>query len=279
MSVTVTNMVSSPARLGCRSIRGLFVDEPSLKFIIEYDGSVYHGWQRQPGLRTVQGDLEAAFETLLRAPVAVHGQGRTDSGVHAEGQVAHVILPGLEMSLEKLVKHLNGIIGPTCTIRKIEIAPPGFHARFSAVERRYRYQIIREYSPLRRTTHWFVEGQLDLPVIERAMEACLGEHDFGMFCSPRRDSRHTRCTVSHFSGEAEGAYLVLRIAADRFLHNMVRRLAGEMVALGQGQHSIGNFLERLDRPGPGEGGRTAPPHALYLEEVRYPDLTGGEQGV
>ncbi len=255
------------------------MDERSLKITLEYDGSVYHGWQRQPGLRTVQGDLEAALETLLRTPVAVRGQGRTDSGVHAEGQVAHVIVPGLEMDLVNLRKHLNGIIGPTCFIREIEIAPPGFHARFSAVERRYRYQIICEYSPLRRATHWFVKGQLDLPVIERAMVACLGEHDFGMFCSPRNDGKHTRCTVSLFSGDEDGIYLVLRIAADRFLHNMVRRLAGEMVALGQGRRSYEEFLNRLDRPGPGEAGLTAPPHALFLEEVIYPDRPDGGPGI
>jgi tRNA pseudouridine38-40 synthase len=251
------------------------VDERTVKLTLEYDGAAYHGWQRQAGVRTVQGDLEAAIETVLRVPVTVHGQGRTDSGVHAEGQVAHVSLPAAAIDLDRFRKHLNGIIGPTCTIRHIEFAPPGFHARYSAVERRYRYQITVEFSPLRRTTHWFVKGDLDLTLMERAMAACLGEHDFGMFCAPRRDLKHTRCTVSYFSGTTDGAELFLRIAADRFLHNMVRRLAGEMVAVGRGRRTFEEFRARLDRPGPGEAGLTAPPHALFLEEVRYPDQPAG----
>jgi tRNA pseudouridine38-40 synthase len=181
-----------------------------------------------------------------------------------------VVLPPDTLELVKLQKHLNGILGPTCFVRELVPVPDGFHARFSAVERCYRYQLIRRFSPLRRATHWFVESDLDLEVIDRATTASRGEHDFGMFCAHSRQMAHTRCTVSAFSTDLDPPYLVFRIAADRFLHHMVRRLVGEMVLLGQGRRTLQEYLARLDQPGPGEAGLTAPPHALFLEEVRYP---------
>ncbi|MFC1628111.1 tRNA pseudouridine(38-40) synthase TruA [Gemmatimonadota bacterium] len=269
-------MVSSNSTRMDRSIRGLPLEEQPVKITLEYDGAAYCGWQRQPVVRTVQGDLEQALATVLRTPVTVLGQGRTDSGVHAESQVAHLFLPDPSIDLDDLRKHLNGIMSPTCTVRQMVLAPSGFHARFSATGRRYRYQIIREFSPLRRTTHWFVEGDLDLDVVERGMEACLGEHDFGMFCSHSQDLEHTRCTVLSFSMDRDGTCLTFRIAANRFLHNMVRRLAGEMVVLGRGKRSFDHFMMRLDEPGPADAGLTAPPHALFLEQVIYPDMVAGD---
>ena len=252
------------------------MDEQPVKITLEYDGAAYCGWQRQPEVRTVQGDLEQALATVLRKTVAVYGQGRTDSGVHAESQVAHVILSDPSIDLEGLRKHLNGIMSPTCTVREMLLAPPGFHARFSAIGRRYRYQIIREYSPLRRLTHWFVVGDLDLEVMERGMQACQGEHDFGMFCSHSQDLEHTRCTVSGFEMDSDMACLTFRIAANRFLHNMVRRLVGEMVVLGRGKRTLDDFMARLDEPGPADAGLTAPPHALFLEQVIYPGTAVGD---
>ncbi|MFC1499876.1 tRNA pseudouridine(38-40) synthase TruA [Candidatus Zixiibacteriota bacterium] len=252
------------------------MEDLPVKIILEYDGAAYSGWQRQPEVRTVQGDLEEALATVLRTAVTVHGQGRTDSGVHAEAQVAHVILTDPEVDLDDLRKHLCGIMSPTCTVREMVFAPPGFHARFSAIGRRYRYQIIREYSPLRRSTHWFVEGDLDLDVIQRSMEACLGDHDFGMFCSHSQELKHTRCTVSSFSMDRGDATLTFRITANRFLHNMVRRLAGEMVVLGRGKRSFDEFVTRLDDPGPADAGLTAPAHALFLEQVIYPQWGAGD---
>jgi len=259
-----------------RSIQELLLDEHPVKITLEYDGEAYCGWQRQTEVRTVQGDLEQALATVLRTAVTVYGQGRTDSGVHAEAQVAHIFLADPGIDLKKLRRHLNGILGPTCTVREMVIAQPGFHARFSAIGRRYRYQIIREYSPLRRATHWFVDGDLNLDVMERGMEACPGEHDFGMFCSHSQDLEHMRCTVSTFSMDREPAFLTFRIAANRFLHNMVRRLVGEMVLLGQGKRTYDDFIARLDKPGPGDAGLTTPPHALFLEEVIYPDTAAGD---
>ncbi len=245
--------------------------ETVLKLVLEYDGAAYHGWQVQPGLRTVQADLERALSVILRTPVAVVGQGRTDRGVHAEAQTAHVVLPAGYPDLDDLRRRLNGLLGGTCAVRALTWAPPGFHARYSAGARRYRYQITRTPSPLRRTTHWHVHGPLDLTLIREMLPLCLGEHDFGHFCSHRSGSDHTRCTVTAFTLEEQGTELTFRIAANRFLHHMVRRLVGEMVQLGRGVHSPVFFRERLDAPGPAAKGLTAPPQGLFLEDVIYPE--------
>lgn len=242
-----------------------------VKITLEYDGSAYHGWQRQTDQRTVQGELEKALSLLRRTTIPVVGQGRTDSGVHAEAQVAHAFLDSDDIDLNDLRKRLNGLLGATCAVRKLELAPEGFHARYSALARHYRYQIIQELSPLRRASHWYVESELALNPIRLAMAMCEGEHDFGTFCSHSQEMANTRCNVSAFTLDAAKPMLNFHIVADRFLHNMVRRLVGEMVTLGRGLYTIEDFRERLDSEGPAEHGLTAPPHGLYLAKVVYPE--------
>lgn len=241
-----------------------------VRLLLEYDGTAYHGWQRQPDVSSVQGTLEDAFSTVLRDRVRVVGQGRTDAGVHAEGQTAHVDLPGEGHDLHALMRRLNGMLRPSCALLELEQAAPDFHARFHAVERRYRYQLVLRPSPLRSRTHWEVRGPLDEAAMRLLMEEVVGEHDFGAFCSHSQERAHTRCVVRHFRLEGDGVERTFRIAADRFLHNMIRRLAGDLVAVGRGRRSARQVLELLDRPGPSREGRTAPAHGLVLEEVLYP---------
>jgi tRNA pseudouridine38-40 synthase len=237
---------------------------------LEYDGSAFHGWQRQPGLRTVQAELEGALETVLRQPIPVVGQGRTDAGVHAEGQTAHACLPeGCDPG--QLQRRLNGLLGPDCAVVAVRPVSESFHARYSALERVYRYRIVRCPSPLREPTHWRVEGPLDLAGVGRVLPAFLGEHEFGCFCAHHRPMAHTRCTVRVFTLAVEGTVLTFRIAANRFLHNMVRRLVGDLIEVARGRWSEAEVVGRLDRPGPATQGRTAPPHGLVLEQVIYSD--------
>jgi tRNA pseudouridine38-40 synthase len=246
------------------------VSERQLKITLEYDGAGFHGWQIQPGQLTVQGALEKALTTVLRRPVSVMGQGRTDSGVHAAGQVAHALLDSDETDLVDLRRRLNGLLGPSCAVRELSWAPDGFHARYSAIERQYRYQITREPAPLLRNTHWLVEGALDLESMRAAMPLFTGEHDFGCYCSHSREMVHTRCVVSAFTLGEYGTILTFRIAADRFLHNMIRRIVGELVQLARGKIDQGTIEERIGSPGPADSGLTAPPHGLILEQVVYP---------
>lgn len=243
--------------------------DQTLKITLEYDGAAYHGWQVQPGLATVQGAVEAALKTVLRRDVPVIGQGRTDGGVHAEGQVAHVMLDARGLNTEVLRRRLNGLLGPACAILELEWAAEGFHARYSAIERRYRYQIVRRPSPLRRNTHWLIESAIDPDRMSAALPLFTGEHDFGAYCSHSREMTHTRCVVSAFTLAEKGPILTFRIAANRFLHNMVRRIVGDLVALGRGTIDLDVIATRIDSAGPAEHGFTAPPHGLVLEEVRY----------
>ncbi|MFO7767446.1 MAG: tRNA pseudouridine(38-40) synthase TruA [bacterium] len=242
-----------------------------VRLLMEYDGAAYSGWQRQPDAHTVQGAVEEALATILREPVTVFGQGRTDAGVHAEGQAAHADLPGEGHVLERLKRRLNRILRPSCALLRLDRAPPDFHARFHAAERRYRYQVVLRPSPLRHRTYWEVRGPLDEVAIRSLMGAVLGEHEFGAFCSHSQERAHTRCVVRAFTLEGDGAERTFRIAADRFLHNMVRRLVGDLVAVGRGRRPADQVLERLDSPGPARDGLTAPAHGLILEEVVYPD--------
>ena len=241
----------------------------SLKITLEYDGAAYHGWQVQPEKRTVQGELEKAFSLILGGEIPVTGQGRTDAGVHAEGQIAHAVLDSVDVDLEKLRKSLNGLLKPDCTVKELVMVPEGFHARYDAIARHYRYQITLEQSPLLRRTHWFVKWKLDVDLIRPAIEMCHGEHDFGAFCSHSREYAHTRSVVETFTLDEDGTIIIFRIIANRFLHNMVRRLIGEMIMLGRGFHGIERFSSTLDTPGPATGGLTAPAHALFLEKVVY----------
>ena len=241
-----------------------------VRLLLEYDGSAYHGWQQQPDVDTVQGAVEEALRTVLRDEVRVVGQGRTDAGVHAEGQTAHADLPGEEHDLDALRRRLNGLLRPSCALLALEEVPPDFHARFHASERRYRYQIVLRPSPLRYRSHWEVRGPLDEMAMTPVMDAVLGEHDFGAFCAHSQEWTHTRCVVRAFTLEGDGAERTFRIAADRFLHSMVRRLVGDLVAVGTGRRSAEQVLERLDTPGPARDGLTAPAHGLVLERVTYP---------
>lgn len=237
---------------------------------LEYDGSDYHGWQRQREEPTVQGELERALETVLRERVGVTGQGRTDAGVHAEAQTAHADLPE-DTDLEGLRRRLDGLLGPSCTVRRIIPVASGFHARFGALSRTYRYQIVRRPSPLRRRTHWLVAGPLDLERVGAALPLLLGEHDFGWYGRHSREMDHTRCDVRQFVLDGSEDLLTFRITANRFLHNMVRRLVGELVELARGRWELDDLAARIDHPGPAEAGLTAPAHGLVLERVEYPD--------
>jgi tRNA pseudouridine38-40 synthase len=241
--------------------------------VIEYDGTGFAGWQVQPGQRTVQGVLEDAAADLAGAPVAVAGAGRTDAGVHALGQAANLSL-ALGMEPATIASALNARLPDDLLIRSAEIVPADFHARFSAVSRKYVYLIGAEASPLWRHRRWHVRISLDPGAMREAAGLLEGEHDFSSFCLTGSEPEHHRCRVSRISLEwvpEHGGMHVLRIEANRFLRGMVRSIVGTLVDVGRGRTSperFGSILEANDR---GEAGATAPPHGLYLTEVTYPN--------
>jgi len=242
-----------------------------LKVTLEYDGTEFAGWQVQPGERTVQGVLEAAFSDLEGGPVAVTGAGRTDAGVHALGQVASVE-SGLALPAGAVAAALNARLPDDLLVRSVEEAPPGFHARYSAVSRRYLYLIGLSPSPLWRRHRWLVTYDLDRDRMGEAARHLEGERDFSSFAIAGSEPNHHRCRVSLVSLEWEpryGGMIAFRMEANRFLRGMVRSIVGTLVEVGRGRTApadIPGVLAALDRSA---AGPTAPPWGLYLERITY----------
>ncbi len=243
---------------------------------LAYDGHGFHGWQVQPDRRTVQGELVRCLKRLIPLEGLPPGAGRTDRGVHARGQVASFPLSDPAL-FERIERALPRMVPADMAIRRCRLVPPGFHARHSARGRRYRYSIIRERNPFLRHTHLLVTAPLDVPAMEEAARALLGEHDFSSFCkASSREEGKTRCRVDRVQWLSDGPELVLEIRADRFLHSMVRVIVGTLLEIGRGRRppeAIRSILEARSRQA---AGRTAPAHGLCLEEVDYGDFDRGD---
>ena len=259
-----------------------------LRLDLAYDGTDFHGWATQPGLRTVQGLLEEALARVLRLDgVAVTCAGRTDTGVHARGQVVHVDVEGeavvraagrsAETPPRALLRRLNGVLPPDVRVRAVVEAPDGFDARFSAVWRRYAYRIADRpclVDPLVRRNVLAWSRPLDLAAMNLAAEGLVGEHDFAAFCR-RREGATTIRTLLDLSWERDEAGLaVARVRADAFCHTMVRSLVGVMLPVGEGRRPASWAADVLAARVRDPGVTVAQPHGLTLEEVAYPDADG-----
>jgi tRNA pseudouridine38-40 synthase len=260
---------------------------------IAYDGTNFHGFAKQPGKRTVAGEISDALRTLFSLDPPIVCAGRTDAGVHAVAQVAHADLDEKTLAsrfrfderatsreLPELARSLDALVGPEVSIWRALVAPEGFDARRSASSRRYRYEIAmsRRPDPLRRTASWHVSAQLDLSAMRIAIDALLGEHDFAGFCRrPQNDDGgpiRRRVIDARLDTTAHDG-LVFEIEANAFCHQMVRSIVGTLVASGRGLRRPSEVMRLLaagDRSGAVD---PAPPCGLYLVAVRYPEaLTG-----
>jgi len=241
---------------------------------LAYDGTAFLGWAQQPGRRTVQGVLQDALGVLTGAdPPRVGVAGRTDAGVHARGQVAHVDLPAERAEDALLLRRLNGLLPPDVRVRRTSLAAAGFDARFSALSRTYRYRVAdgpAALDPLRRHDVLSRTRELDLAALQAACAALLGEHDFAAYCR-RREGATTIRRLLDLRWERDGdGLLVMTVRADAFCHSMVRSLVGAMLAVGEGRREPdwpGSLLA-LDRRA--DDVAVAPPHGLVLEHVAYP---------
>ena len=241
------------------------------KLTIQYDGSRYDGWQKQGNTdNTIQGKLEGVLSRLAGEPVEVHGAGRTDAGVHAEGQVASVKLPGARTAAE-VMACLNHYLPEDIAVIAAEEADDRFHARLSAKGKVYRYAIRMGDTPdvFRRKYRYRVEEPLDVDAMCRAAEKLCGTHDFRAFCANKRYKKSTVRTVYAIDVAVEGADLTLTYHGDGFLYNMVRILTGTLLEVGQGlrrPEEMEDILASLDRA---NAGKTAPAQGLTLVEVEY----------
>ncbi len=240
----------------------------TLKLTIEYDGTDFVGWQIQQNGRSVQAEIEAACERILRHATGVTGAGRTDAGVHARAQVAHLITTS-ELPVAELHHSLNAVLPEDISIIALEDVHEGFHARYDATARRYKYFIAARHHPLARRYEWRLKYALDLSRMNDAAARICGEHDFGSFCRTKSEVHHHRCTVVEAKWISGDGRFTFDITADRFLHGMVRTLVGTMVDIGRGFIGLDNLDRILADRDRRSAGMAAPPHGLVLWEILY----------
>lgn len=263
-----------------------------LRLAVAYDGSQFHGWAAQDGLRTVEGVLSEAMGTILRTPVKLTVGGRTDAGVHARGNVVHVdvpseaflALPGRssatpEAAMRRRLMALlaRGADGPRgasdVAVTSVERAPEGFDARFSALARIYSYRICddpQRFDPLRRHDVLWLEEPLDLEAMNAAAAMLVGEHDFLSFCKPREGATTIRELQALEVRRAADGIIEIHAQADAFCHSMVRTLVGTLMRVGTGRRPVEWAAQRLAEASRDGEVVVAPPHPLTLERIVYP---------
>ena len=241
-----------------------------LRLTLEYDGTGFHGWARQPGLRTVEGVLQDALDGVYSEVSDLAVAGRTDTGVHAAAQVATARVAG-GPPVARAAAALNALLPADVAVREATEAPEGFHARFSARVRVYEYRVLPALarSPLRAWRVLHVPGRLDREALDTCAAVVPGEHDFRAFTPA--ETQHSRFVrvVDEAAWSERGDELVFHIAADSFLRHMVRTLVGSMLEVAQGTREVGWFADLLAGRERAEAGRTSPAHALCLVEVRF----------
>ncbi|MFH1334938.1 MAG: tRNA pseudouridine(38-40) synthase TruA [Candidatus Zixiibacteriota bacterium] len=240
----------------------------NIKLVIEYDGSLFHGWQVQPGLRTVQDEIEKALYTILNQKVNLIGAGRTDAGVHALGQVANFETENPQ-DAETIQKSLNGILPEDIVIHKAEEVDPNFNARYSAKSRIYKYRVHLGRTAIQRRLAWEVTYALNVETLLEATREIEGEHDFTSFCLAESGKESNLCNVKQAFWKKSGDELTFKIEANRFLHTMVRSLVGTLVEVARGYFSVSDFTEIIEAKDRRKAGPTAPAYGLYLVEVKY----------
>lgn len=240
----------------------------NIKLKIEYDGTNYSGWQKQQNLRTIQDEIEKAIKKITNQEIEVHGSGRTDAGVHALGQVANFEIE-TKIPAEKMKFALNQHLPDDIRILSSEEADAGFHSRFSAKGKTYRYRIQtgEVKRPFERNTAYFVRGDLDIGKMRESAQYLIGEHNFASFKSEGSSAKNFVREIFSIEIRKTEDIIEMEISGNGFLYNMVRIIAGTLVEIGKGRNlDIPEILSQEKRE---FAGPTAPAHALFLKEVYY----------
>lgn len=242
---------------------------------LHYDGAAFHGWQVQPDVRTVQGEIEAVLERISGAPRTLVGSGRTDTGVHATGQIAAVDLP-TRWTPARLRKALNGLLDDDIWVEEVRRVARDFHPRFDAAARTYRYRVgtaAVTASPFHRGWCWPLGREPALELMSACCDLMAGPHSFRAFAKAGQPERGDRCVIHHARWDPwEELGVVFTITADRYLHHMVRYLVGTQVEIGLGGRPAADFARLLDASDPAlTTSPPAPPQGLFLARVEYPE--------
>jgi len=243
----------------------------NFKLVLEYDGSAFHGWQRQKNERTVQGEIEKALQTMTGQKINLCGSGRTDAGVHALGQAASFRCD-TRLSADVFLKGINSLVPRDLVVKSCEPVPERFHARFDAGSKTYRYRILNRATPsaLFARYCWFISKKLDMDAMRGAVGFIVGEHDFKAFegsGSPRSSTVRRVMRAELF--ERDLGMIEFEVEADGFLRFMVRNIVGTLVDVGLSKISPADFEAILFSRDRSRAGITAPPQGLFLVEVKY----------
>lgn len=241
----------------------------NIKLTLEYLGTNYHGFQKQPGLSTIQSELDKTLSLILGEQIRVIGAGRTDAGVHSTGQVAN-FKTSSDMVLSRLQWSANSLLPSDIVITDAEEVDPKFNARWSAVSREYVYRILNRTYPsaFRAGTTYFFARELNVETMDAACSYLRGEHDFSAFCSSYPRHNYVR-EVMEAECKREDDLLGVRIKANSFLHNMVRIIVGTLIEVGLGDLPVEAMKEILESKDRNRAGVTAPAHGLVLTKVEY----------
>ena len=241
---------------------------------LSYDGTRYDGWQKQGNTdRTIQGKLEAVLEKLEGNPVEVHGSGRTDAGVHAEGQVANFHLVK-QMEPDEILGYMNRYLPGDIAVTKACVMPDRFHSRLNAVRKTYRYQIetASKKNVFERHYYYGLGQELDLARMEQAAKALTGTHDFKSFCGNKKMKKSTIRTIESICFRRMDSRIHISYTGNGFLQQMVRILSGTLMEVGMGRRKPEEMAAVLESGDRSAAGFTAPPEGLFLECVEYGDL-------
>lgn len=245
---------------------------PTWKLEIEYEGTRYRGWQIQHNAKSIQGELQAAARELFESKFELFGAGRTDAGVHALHQIAHLKVPELQVNVTpRQIQHgFNDLLPHDINILKVSNAPDEFHARHDAIYRQYIYKISRRRNAFAKSLVWWIKDDLDAKAMAEAAKLLVGKHDFRSFCETEDGKKQsTIVNVQLAEVFVEGDVICFRIGASHFLWKMVRRIVGMLAEVGRGNITFDAFERLLKFESSVPAKYTAPPSGLYLEEVRY----------
>jgi len=245
---------------------------PSWKLELEYEGTRYRGWQIQHNAKSIQGELQDVARDLFAGKFELFGAGRTDAGVHALRQVAHLKVPELRANVTPLqIRHgFNDLLPHDINILTVSNAPDDFHARRDAIGRYYIYRISTRRTAFGKNFVWWIKDRLDAKLMAEAAELLVGKHDFVSFCELEEGKKQsTVVKVDHAQVWVEGDLICFRIGASHFLWKMVRRIVGLLAEIGRGNMSVEQFERLLNFKSDAAAKHTAPPSGLFLEKVLY----------